>query len=127
MRLNHLDLHVPNVPATTDFFVRYLGLSLIDTRANGGLAILSDGNGLELVLSHATAKFGSEDQSGRDTVSYHVGFIVESRDEVDAVHAARRADGIDVQGPREMRGGWLFYSYAPGNILVEIGARSLYG
>jgi len=126
MRLNHLDLHVPDVQATTDFFVRYLGFSLIDTRANGGLAILSDGHGLELILSRAIAKFGSEDQSSRSTVSYHIGLIVESRDEVDAVHAALRADGITVQDPREMRGGWLFYCHAPGNVLVEIGARALF-
>ncbi|MEO6015591.1 MAG: VOC family protein [Devosia sp.] len=126
MRLNHIDLHVPDVQATTDFFVRYLGFTLIDTRANGGLAILSDGHGLELVLSRAIAKFGSEDQSQRSTVSYHVGLIVETHAEVDAVHAAMRAGGVNVQEPSEMRGGWLFYCHAPGNVLVEIGARSLF-
>jgi catechol 2,3-dioxygenase-like lactoylglutathione lyase family enzyme len=126
MRLNHLDLHVPDVAATAHFFTTYLGLTPVETRANGGLMILSDGHGLELVLSHAIAKFGSTDQTTSQLVSYHVGFIVERRDEVDRVHAAMTADGLEPQAPREMRGGWLFYCYAPGNILVEIGARPLF-
>ena len=125
MRLNHLDLHVPDVAATAEFFTRYLGLQLIDTRANGGLAILSDGHGLELVLSHAIEKFGSTDQAN-SLVTYHVGFIVDDRAKVDAVHAAIAASGTEPpQAPREMRGGYLFYCHAPGHILVEIGAREL--
>lgn len=126
MRLNHIDLHVPDVAATAEFFTTYLGLTLIDTRANGGLAILSDGHGLELVLSHAIAKFGSTDQAERQLVSYHIGFILADRDAVDRVYAAMAAGGLDLQPPREMRGGWLFYGYAPGHVLVEIGARELF-
>lgn len=126
MKLNHLDLHVPDVGATTAFFRRYFGLALIDTRANGGLAILSDGAGLELVLSHAIAAFGSVDQSERKTVSYHIGFIVDDRAEVDRVNALMRAEGLAVEPPREMRGVYLFYCHAPGHILVEVGARPLF-
>ena len=125
MRLNHLDLHVPDVAAAAEFFILYLGLRHIDARANGGLAILSDGHGLELVLSHAIEKFGSTDQSS-GLVSYHLGFIVETRAEVDAVYDAMRSGGLALQyEPREMRGGYLFYCHAPGHILVEVGAREL--
>jgi catechol 2,3-dioxygenase-like lactoylglutathione lyase family enzyme len=123
MRLNHLDLHVPDVAATAAFFTRYLGLRLVETRGSGNLAILSDG-ALELVLSQGLAKFGSRDQN--DTpVSYHVGFILDSRDDVDRVYGAMQAGGLDVRAPRELRGGWLFYCTAPGNVLVEVGAREL--
>lgn len=104
MRLNHIDLHVPDVAATAEFFTTYLGLVLIETRVNGGLAILSDGGGVELVLSHAVAKFGSTDQAESRLVSYHVGFIVEGRDEVDRVYAAMATGGLGPQAPREMRG-----------------------
>jgi len=125
MRLNHLDLHVPDVAATTGFFTRYLGLTHIDTRANGGFAILSDGHGLELALSHAIEKFGTKDQSG-ELVTYHIGFIVPDRATVDATHAAMVAGGVTlVHAPREIRGGYLFYVHAPGNVLVEIAAREL--
>ena len=127
MRLNHIELHVPDVAATAAFFIDYLGLTLIDERANGALAILSDGGGLELVLSCAYEKFGSEDQSQRRRVSYHVGFIVETRGEVDRAFAAMKSGGVELpEEPREMRGGWLFYCHAPGHVLVEIGARELY-
>ena len=127
MKLNHLDLHVPDVAETSAFFQRYFGFALIDTRAKGGLAILSDGDGMELVLSHAIAAFGSADQSERKTVSYHIGFIVEEREEVDRVFKAMGEDGLEVQAPRAMRGGYLFYCTAPGHILVEVGARALFG
>ena len=126
MRLNHLDLHVPDIAATADFLIRHFGLTLIDMRGSNGLAILSDGVGLELVLSHPVPKFGGTDQVSRHAVSYHIGFIVDDRDEVDRVHAALRDDGAELLGePRDMRGGWAFYCIAPGNILVEISARPL--
>jgi catechol 2,3-dioxygenase-like lactoylglutathione lyase family enzyme len=124
MRLNHLDLHVPDVDAAVAFFTRYFDLTLIDVRGNGALAILSDGQGLELVLSQPAEKLGATDQLGRP-VSYHVGFIVDDRTSVDRINAAMIADGLDVRPPREMRGGWLFYCSAPGNVLVEVGARPL--
>jgi catechol 2,3-dioxygenase-like lactoylglutathione lyase family enzyme len=126
MRLNHLDLHVPDIAATAVFFTNYLGLRLVDMRGQNGLAILTDDSGLELVLSHAIEKFGSTDQSGRNLVSYHIGFIVETREEVDRIFAAMRESGIELaHEPRMLRGGWLFYCTAPGNILVEVGARDL--
>ena len=126
MFLNHLDLHVPDVAATADFFVRYFGLTIVATRANGALTILSDGGRLELVLSHAVPAFGSTDQSQSGLVSYHIGFIVADRATVDATHAAMAGDGVEVRAPREMRGGCLFYCHAPGHVLVEVGARELF-
>ena len=126
MRLNHLDLHVPDPAATAKFFTTYLGFRLIAVLANGGLIILADDACLELVLSHAIAKFGSTNQAGTGLVSYHIGFIVESRDSVDELHRRMVSDGMDLQVPREMRGGWLFYCHAPGHVLVEIGARPLF-
>ena len=126
MRLNHMDLHVPDPTATAEFFVTYLGFRQIAVRANGGLIILADDTGLELVLSHAIAKFGSTDQVGLGLVSYHIGFIVETRDIVDALHRRMAGDGLDPLAPRDMRGGWLFYCYAPGRVLVEIGARPFF-
>jgi len=126
MRLNHLDLHVPEVTATAEFFVTCLGFRLVETRGNGGLAILSDGSGLELVLSHPVEKFGGAHQASTGHFSYHIGFILDDRAEVDRAFERIKASAATVWGePREMRGGWLFYCVIPGNILVEIGARPL--
>lgn len=127
MKLNHLDLHVPHIAATADFLVEYFGLRLVDMRGANGLAILTDDDGLELVVSHAIEKFGAADQSGSKTVSYHIGFIVADRAEVDAIYERLKASNAEVWGaPREMRGGWAFYCLIPGHILVEVGARALH-
>lgn len=88
MRLDHLDLHVPDVLEARDFFVAHFGLVSVETRGAGGLAILHDDTGLELVISRPIDKFGVELRSP----------------------------------PREMRGMWLFYCFAPGRILVEVRA-----
>lgn len=45
MRLDHLDLHVPDVSETRDFFVKYFGLAPVETRGANGLAILQDDAG----------------------------------------------------------------------------------
>ncbi|MHC2457202.1 catechol 2,3-dioxygenase-like lactoylglutathione lyase family enzyme [Rhizobium leguminosarum] len=124
MRLNHLDFHVPDIAATADFLIRHFGLRLKDMRGQNGLAILEDDAGLEIVLSHAIAKFGTADQVEIGRQTYHIGFILPERADVDAVHAGLAAAGAALSGPPvAMRSGWLFYCTAPGNILVEIGWR----
>ncbi|MDR9758791.1 VOC family protein [Rhizobium redzepovicii] len=124
MRLNHLDFHVPDIAETADFFIRHFGLTLKDMRGNNGLAILEDDTGLEIVLSHAIAKFGIADQVELQRQTYHIGFILPDRGDVDRVHVGLVAAGVQLSGPpAAMRGGWLFYCTAPGNILVEVGWR----
>ncbi|MBX4951366.1 catechol 2,3-dioxygenase-like lactoylglutathione lyase family enzyme [Rhizobium binae] len=124
MRLNHLDFHVPDIAETADFFIRHFGLKLKDLRGNNGLAILEDDSGLEIVLSHAIAKFGTADQVEIGRQTYHIGFILPEKADVEAVHAGLIVAGAMLSGPPAvMRGGWLFYCTAPGNILVEVGWR----
>ncbi|EJC82429.1 LOW QUALITY PROTEIN: lactoylglutathione lyase-like lyase [Rhizobium leguminosarum bv. trifolii WSM2297] len=124
MRLNHLDFHVPDIAATVDFFIRHFGLRLKDMRGNNGLANIEDDTGLEIVLSHAIAKFGTADQVEIGRQTYHLGFILPERADVDRVYAELAAVDAALSGPpAAMRGGWLFYCTAPGNILVEIGWR----
>lgn len=125
MRLNHLDLHVPNVAETRDFFVRHFRLTQTETRGADGLAILHDDHGLELVISRPIEKFGSADTPTAGHNTYHIGFTLESRTEVDRLHAELSSAGVEIWSPpREMRGLWLFYCFAPGRILVEVRAYS---
>lgn len=122
MRLNHLDLHVPDVASTRDFFRDRLGFTETETRGMDGLAILHDDAGLELVISRPIAKFGSGDTPTAGVNTYHIGFMLGSREEVDALFDQLRAAGAETGGePRAVRGGWLFYCFAPGRILIEIG------
>jgi predicted enzyme related to lactoylglutathione lyase len=124
MRLNHLDLHVPDVGATRDFFVSAFGFVAVETRGAEGLAILQDDAGLELVISRPIEKLGGADtvSAGRNT--YHIGFILSSREAVDAqFERVKLAGGEMRQAPSALRGGWLFYCFAPGKVLVEVGWR----
>jgi catechol 2,3-dioxygenase-like lactoylglutathione lyase family enzyme len=124
MRLNHIDLYVPDVAATRDFFIRYFALKLRQSRGADGLAILEDDSGLEIVLSHPIENFGGADQVRLGVDTYHIGFIQTERADVDRIHHALKSDHAELVGePRQMRGGYLFYCTAPGRILVEVGWR----
>lgn len=124
MRLNHLDLHVPDVAATRDFFRDHLGLSEVETRGADGLAILRDSAGLELVISRPIEKFGAVDAETAGVNTYHIGFMQPQRSQVDDLFERLLAAGAEIWAePRAIRGGWLFYCFAPGRILIEIGWR----
>jgi catechol 2,3-dioxygenase-like lactoylglutathione lyase family enzyme len=122
--MNHIDIHVPDVTATTDFLVRHFGLTLREMRGAGGLAILEDDAGLEIVVSHPIEKFGGGEQQAIGLVTYHLGFIQTDRLEVDRLYRQLKESDAELVGePREMRGGYLFYCMAPGRVLIEVGWR----
>ena len=50
MHLNHLDLSVPDVALAASFFRTAFGFADIQTKGNGGMAILKGSGGFELVL-----------------------------------------------------------------------------
>jgi catechol 2,3-dioxygenase-like lactoylglutathione lyase family enzyme len=123
VRLNHLDLHVPNVLDTSAFFREHFDLREVACRGDS-LAILNDEAGFELVISRANSKLGATDQANLGLVTYHVGFVLPAREMVDALHDRLVARGLpEIGEPRAIRGGWLFYCRAPGNVLVEVGWR----
>lgn len=125
MRLNHLDLHVPDVAATRNFFRDHLGFREVETRGVDGLAILHDDAGLELVISRPIERFGGADTPTAGFNTYHIGFILSSRAEVDELFRRLSAANAETWGkPAARRGGWVFYCFAPGRILIEIGCRS---
>jgi catechol 2,3-dioxygenase-like lactoylglutathione lyase family enzyme len=125
MILNHLDLYVPDVTATRTFFEQYFGLRHEATRGAGRLAVLYDDAGLELVISEPIPKMGGADQVALGTTTYHIGFRLPSTKNVDAVFLGLQAgETQQIDPPRKMRGRYLFYCLAPGNILVEVSAPS---
>jgi catechol 2,3-dioxygenase-like lactoylglutathione lyase family enzyme len=125
LRLNHIDLHVTDVAASRDFLVSAFDLRVEETRGRDGLSILCDDAGLEIVISRPVERLGSSDPVSVGKATYHIGFIVDLPAEVDAVYARISAMGLAETGkPSRMRGGYLFYTLAPGGILVEVGCRS---
>jgi len=115
MRLNHLNLTVPDVAASRSFFETYFGLRCLSTRGNNTLAVLADESGFILTLNNFE-KAERVEYPG----AFHVGFMQESRERVDAVHDRLRADGFDPEPPKEFHGAWTFYFRAPGGVLVEV-------
>ena len=124
MRMNHLDLYVPDVQATSQFLTKHFGLKLVEMRGQGGLAILNDDAGMEIVVSHPIEKFGGADQVTLERETYHIGFILPAREDVDRLWQRLKAAGAgDLEEPRAIRGGWLFYCTAPGRVNIEVGWR----
>lgn len=122
MRLNHLDLPVPDVAATAAFFTEYLGFRQLEMRGKDALAILQDEAGFVLVLNRAPAAEPPPQFPGW----FHIGFLLDSDEAVHATHARLRSAGLaDLPpAPSVMRGALLFYFHAPGGIMVEVSHRS---
>jgi len=116
MRLNHVNLTVPDVARTREFFETYFGLRCVFERGRGTLAVLVDESGFVLTLNNFE-KATEVHYPGL----FHVGFMQESRERVEEIHARLKAGGIDVEQPRELHGAWTFFFRAPGGFLVEVG------
>ncbi len=117
MKLNHINLPVHDVNATRDFLTKYFGMVTMMDLGENFLAMLTDEGGMVLNLSHF-------DKAGSDEIVYHrdfhVGFFVDSNEEVDRVHARFVADGVSVNAPRRLEGRYAFYLQAPGGFPVEV-------
>ena len=115
MRLNHLNLTVPDVAESQRFFETHFGLRCVFQRGTR-LAVLMDDSGFAFTLSNF---------DGSTEVKYpgafHIGFMQESRERVDEIYRRIKADGFDAEPPREFHGAWTFYFHAPGGFLVEVG------
>jgi catechol 2,3-dioxygenase-like lactoylglutathione lyase family enzyme len=115
MRLNHLNLTVPDVAASREFFETYFGFRCLTARGNNTLAVLADEAMFILTLNNFE-KATEVKYPG----AFHIGFMQDSREKVDAMHARLKADGFDPHTPKEFHGAWTFYFHAPGGFLVEV-------
>jgi catechol 2,3-dioxygenase-like lactoylglutathione lyase family enzyme len=119
MKLNHLNLAVPNVAETAAFFEKYFQMRRLETKGDNVLTVLSDEAGFVLILNNFDAS--TVPTYPRD---FHVGFIRETQAQVTEVYEQMTADGVDVKPPRSAHGGWGFYVHSPGGIQVEVTAYS---
>jgi catechol 2,3-dioxygenase-like lactoylglutathione lyase family enzyme len=118
MQLNHMHLSVTDVAATAAFFVKHFNFALLETRGNNGLAILEGTNGVVLVLMRLASGI---DPDQAYPPMFHLGFLTPDEPRVNALHAAMKADALDVSDVELTRGARRFYCKAPGGILVEVG------
>jgi catechol 2,3-dioxygenase-like lactoylglutathione lyase family enzyme len=115
MRVNHLHLMVPDVPAASAFFEKYFALRR--SGGNAGLTVLLDDSGFVLTLMKMAAR--SDVKAYPD--NFHVGFFLESEARVDQLNQRMRDDGLDVAAPRRAHA-YSYYVSAPGGVMVEVGA-----
>jgi catechol 2,3-dioxygenase-like lactoylglutathione lyase family enzyme len=115
MRLNHLNLTVPDVRRTREFFETYFGFRCVAERGRGALAVLADESGFILSLNNFD-KAAKVEYPG----AFHIGFMRESRERVDEIYQRLTSGGFDAEPPREFHGAWTFYFRAPGGFLVEV-------
>lgn len=112
MKLNHLNLAVTDVTAAAEFLTTYFGLK--NQGGNAGMTFLTDTDGFDgmiitLMKARAT-KFGGYPES------FHIGFFIESRDEVDRLSARIRTDGFEAGAPEDTGHSYGFYVMAPGGV-----------
>jgi len=113
MALNHLNLTVPDVARSREFFETYFGFRCVMGR--DALAVLVDEAGFILTLNNFD-KATEVEYPG----AFHIGFIQESPKRVDEMYERLKADGFGAKPPHEFHGAWTFYFRAPGGFLVEV-------
>ena len=116
MVLNHVNLTVPDVRQTREFFETYFGFRCVADRGRDALAVLIDESGFVLTLNNFE-KAATVEYPG----AFHIGFMQESRERVDAIYqrpevrrVSRRSRPGNSMGPGRS-------TSAPGGFLVEVG------
>ena len=124
VKLNHVNLTSIDVPADRAMFETYFGLRCSFMR--GKIAVLHDDQDMVFVLNDFARKRGAFAYP-EDSDVHHIGFIQDSREQVDALNARLKADGWDVPEPREYHGAWTFYFRAKGGYLIEVATQTQLG
>jgi catechol 2,3-dioxygenase-like lactoylglutathione lyase family enzyme len=118
MKLNHLDLPVPDITATQHFFETHFGFNCF--YQGNGLVVLKDEVGFALTLSSRPVGREFDFPPG-----FHIGFIVEEEDTLRSIYAKLVASGVNIVYPLGQLGGALtFQFHAPDSVLVEVSWRS---
>ena len=118
MKLNHINLTVTDVQAAGDFLVKYFGMrSMGGDKGMGFLTDEQDGWGFVLTLMKA-----SEGIQGKYPGTFHIGFFIENKENVDEINHRLKQDGFDVPSPENTGHSYGFYVKAPGGFTVEVGA-----
>ncbi|MFO0612205.1 MAG: VOC family protein [Polyangiaceae bacterium] len=120
MKLNHLDLQVPDVQHTTLFFERHFGFRLTTSRTSPAIAILDGPGEFTLVLQR------KKDPAESYPTDFHIGFIVDDEVAVERAHAELSAAGEEVSPVTRNGRGTMIYCRRDG-FLVEVSRRARHG
>ncbi|MDT3499082.1 VOC family protein, partial [Bacillus toyonensis] len=102
MRLNHLNLCVDDLLEARHFFETFFDFQFLEQKGKA-LVVMSDESGFILVLSDPKAFKGNKDVTYPE--AFHIGFLVETTNEVDKSYTRLVAGGIEIdKEPYAMRG-----------------------
>ena len=115
MKLNHLSFPSHDPARTAAFFETYLGFSIAPV---DGHWILKR-PGFDVVIEDVDAN------APQWPSSFHVGFELLSRAEVESLHAQMLADGVIMEtGVIDHERGSRFFCRAPGGVMFELNTRA---
>ncbi|WP_394823802.1 VOC family protein [Pendulispora albinea] len=114
MKLNHLDLQVPNVPEVAEFLERHFDFEIRTNRTSPAIIVLSDREGMVLVLQRLKRELESYPEG------FHIGFHVDDVAIVHHKHEEMLACGMKPSEVMSTNRGVAFYFMGPGNILIEV-------
>jgi lactoylglutathione lyase len=112
MTLNHLNLTVNDIEGAQHVLEKYFGMK--EMGGNKKMVFLTDDKGIVLTLMKAPVN-----DEVRYPGSFHIGFIVESKERVNEINQQLKDDGFDVPAPKKSHA-WTFYFQAPGGFTVEV-------
>ena len=122
MKLNHVNLTSSDMSADVAMFERYFGLRTLVVRGEQ-VAVMEDDDGMVFILNNHSRE-REPFAYPKDFTLLHIGFIQETREAVDALHARLVADGWDVPEPRDFHNAWTFYFKAKGGYFIEVATPS---
>ena len=114
MKLNHLDIQVPNVPEAAAFFEQHFGFQILTNRSSAALIALRDSDGFVLVLQRL------KDPAEKYPDGFHLGFYVSDVARVHEQRARLSEAGVGVGEIIENNRGLMFYFSGPGGVLIEV-------
>lgn len=118
MKLNHMNLTVPNVRTARLFFETYFNFQCVDLKGDHLLAVLNGTDGFILTLMSET--FNKNGVSAYPE-NFHFGFILDSKEEVYALYERLKAGHLPLEHePGKIRNSFGFYFYFD-NLFIEIG------
>lgn len=119
IQLNHINLSVYDVPELTRFFTEIFDFQIGEQHGNGTFSVLIGEDNFALVISH-----DKRVDADIYPAFFHVGFLVDSAEEVKARHRRIVEAGFETPAPDRLRRGgpptFGFYCKAPGGVLVEV-------
>jgi hypothetical protein len=113
VKLNHVDLQVPDVQALAGFLVEHFDLVRFSNDRSPAIAIL-DADGFTLVIQRGDGSYPE---------GFHIGFVGLDPDAAIAHRARLVAAGVVVGEIGTNARGTRFYLKAPGDVVVEVSSQ----